>query len=126
MKLYRCVDTDYIDPWGRKHVGCLFVTDVVEVEKNDRTTTVDDGYTGPREAPHWQAEDGREWVEITNRIDPWGGRWYKPNFEEAPCIPFEPGLVRPRPRYLDENQIERARLVDRDGKAINLNGERLI
>jgi hypothetical protein len=126
MKLYRGTHANLVDPWGRKHPGYYRVVEVIDdVELNGDTSLVGDGYKEPWNAPHWQSSDGRVWVEIQNRVDCWGGKWYKALFQ----APRDPNLdkyhVGLSIMYWDEKQVKTKHLVDDYGKPVDVDGNRL-
>lgn len=59
---------------------------------------------------------GRKWLMIQNRIDAWGGRWWKPLWDDERDPALLEHEVPPPTRWYDERQMEGKRVVGPDGR----------
>lgn len=132
MKLYKVRQSaTWIDPFGDSHKNqakYVRVLEVVEPEPTGEFKRLSTGY-GDGPDHNWDSEiiglpDGRKWVPIQNRIDFWGGTWYRPLFEERdPAL--DPHEIGPQILWLSESDIRTKRCVNLDGKAVDIEGNLL-
>ena len=106
----------YVDHFGDRHTNRKYVTVVerIDVFPNGEIKHLDDGYQ------KWTQEilestDGRTWVYIGNRISYHGGGWYKPLFD----------VGDDRCQYHDDVQMLSNRCVDKEGRAVDTEGNRI-
>jgi len=130
MRLYKIREAvTWIDPFGDAHRNLTQYVRVLEaidgVEKNGEWKMLDNGYEPPYQIWVYEAPDGRKWVEVTNRIDFWGGTWYRPLFDEPRDPALDKHEIGPRVAYLTEKQVRNKRCVNYDGKAVDLEGNLL-
>lgn len=130
MKLYKVREpATWVDPFGDSHQNLSKYVRLLEVADVGEPTTdfkmFDNGYEPPYKIWIYRAEDGREWVEITNHIDFWGGTWYRPLFVEPRDPALHKGEIGPSVRWLTERELKSKRLVNYDGKAVDMEGNLL-
>lgn len=136
-KLWLIVESQYVDPWGEKpRYGSYYrvVEGPVEVTEIPSLKMVSDGYGDPWAAPAYQSADGRQWTFVQNRIDYTGGHRWHPHFLSTPWtfMPYEhpDGSIggkpwKPRTSWVDLGQTKFLRLVNRERKAVDLDGNLL-
>ena len=129
MKLFKIREgVTWVDPFGDSHAHqsqYVRVLEIIETAPNGEVRMFDNGYEPPYACPILEASDGRTWVEIQNRVDYWGGTWYRPLFDEPRDPALDKHEVGPVIRYVTEREMGSKRCVNYDGQAVDLEGNRL-
>lgn len=129
MKLFKVREAvTWIDPFGDKHqnqtkYGRLL--EVVDVEKTEDFKMLDNGYEPPYRIWIYKARDGRKWLEITDHVSYHPITLYNPLFDELRDPALEKYEVGPRVSWLTEREMKYKRLVNIDGKAVDMEGNLL-
>lgn len=125
MKLV-CLVTEqyYTNPWGLKELrGDLYrAIETVEVEPNGEHKMFDNGYEPPYPCPILAAADGRTWCQIQNRIDYWGGTWYRPLFERPRDPALSKNEIGPTVGWEPEEKARKRKLVNAELQPVNYEG----
>lgn len=138
MRLYKVREAvTWTDPFGDKHANLtkyVRVFEVVEatvVEQDpEHQIMLDNGYEPPYKLDVYGLPDGRRWAEITDHVSYSPNTWYKPLFDERkdPVGLYDQAdeyNIGPRIAWLTESGMRNRRCVNKDGEAVDIEGNLL-
>jgi hypothetical protein len=124
MKLCRLVfEQHYINQWGHKEMSgrTYRVIDVVDVWENEETLMVNNGYEPPYPCPVFEANDGRTWLRVQNRIDYWGGVSWRPLFDQVKVYESDSN-VSAMTKWVPYEEAAKMQLVNEDLRPVDIEG----